>query len=245
MTHRLKTNYKCKRHIECLLSMDDLSCCLSQVVKLCIEASIFLAQLSKFEHELAKLYSSYHIPSRKFDSILDRFSTTILDLNLYHKNHFLKLYSNVFYYLSRQQFTLGSSNEIINDFDQNLNRLNSFLNQRRKYPKKLFYCLHKLSITCSLYFQYHQSCTKSELASRFVYIRIDLLTNLKELNEEIRTILLRTNQNFNRTKRTKNEIKISNLFRTIFLWFLILLLIGCYSMWPIVYESEPKQGWPM
>ena len=97
--------------------------------------------------------------------------------------------------------------------------------------------------------EYSHSCTKFELADRFVYIRIDLLNDLKNLNKEIRFLLIRINRNFQEKKRiliqknkysySNDKIQIINLFRTIFLWFIILFLFG----WPIVYESKLKTGW--
>jgi hypothetical protein len=100
--------------------------------------------------------------------------------------------------------------------------------------------------------EYSRLCTYFQLADRFVYLRIDLFDNLKNLNEEIQFLLNRINRNFEERKqiliknknphRYSNEkIQITNLFRTIFLWFIILFLIG----WPILYETKPKKRWPM
>jgi hypothetical protein len=140
---------------------------------------------------------------------------------------------------------MNCSNEIFEE----LNHLNYFLNQEIKYYKKIFYYLHKLSITCSLCMEYSRLCTNFELANRFVYIRMDLLDDLKNLNEEIKSLLIRINRNFQEKKRvlirnkkyhySNENIQITKLVRTIFLWFIILFLIG----WPIVYENKPKNGW--
>jgi hypothetical protein len=229
--------------------MDDLNCCLSQIVHLCNEASIFLNQLYKFECQFEKFYLSYKILSKKSLAILDHFSIIINDLNIYYKNDFFKYYSKIFNYLSRKYFTINYSNDRIEDFYEDLNHLNYFLNHQKKYYKNIFDYLHKLSITCSLCIQYRQLCTNFELANRFVYIRIDLLTNLKKLNEEIRFLLVKINLNFQQKKiflrkNSKEKIQISNLFRTIFLWF-ILFIITCYFLWPIVYENKPRNGWLM
>jgi len=231
------------------MSMNDLNSCLSQIVHLCNEASIFLNQLYKFECQLEKFHSSYKISSKKFFSILDRFSIIIEDLNFYYKNDFFQFYSKIFNYLSRQYFIMNYSNEIIEDFYEDLNHLNYFLNHKKIYYKNSFYYLHKLSINCLLYIQYHRICTNIELTDRFVYIRIDLLTNLKKLNEEIKFLLIQINSNFEKRKQfliknSKEKIEISNLYRTIFLWF-ILLIIACYFLWPIINENKPKNGWPM
>jgi hypothetical protein len=225
--------------------MDDLTCSLSQVVHLCNEASIFLYQLYKFESQLEKFYSS----SRKNFVILERFSLILNDLNHYYENHFFKFYTNIFDYLSRKYFTVNYSNEIINDFDEDLKNLNQFLKHQKKYYQNSFYYLHQLTVACLLCVQYRQSCTDFQLADRFVYIRIDLLTNLRRLNEEMRILLMKINFNFEQRKsfsmrNPKEEIDITNLFRTIILW-LILLIIACYFFWPINYETKPKYGWPM
>jgi len=229
--------------------MDDLNCCLSQIVHLCNEASIFLNQLYKFECQLKKFYLLNEISSKEVFLIHDRFSIIINDLNIYYKNNFLKFYSKIFNYLSRKYFTVNYSNEIIEDFYEDLNNLNHFLNHKKKYYKNIFYYLHKLSITCSLCIQYRQLCTNFELADRFIYIRIDLLTNLKKLNKEIKFLLIQINLNFKQRKQfsiktSKEKIEISNLFRTIFLWF-ILFIISYYFLWPIVYENKPKTSWPI
>ncbi|CAF2429730.1 unnamed protein product [Rotaria sp. Silwood2] len=240
--------------------MDDLNCCLSKIVHLCIESCMFLNQLYKFEYQLSKLYSSYHKPSIKYFSILNHFTIIHKDLNIYYENYFLKIYSNIFTYLSRKKFALNYSNDITDDFQKDLNRLNYFLNYHKKYYKDIFYYLHKLSITCSLCIQYRRSCTNLELINRFVYIRIDLLTNLKKLNEKIKFLLIQINLNFQQKKQysinnnnnnnnnnhySKEKFKIFNLVRTIFLWFIIIFFIGYYFQWSIIYENKPKKGWPM
>ena len=120
-----------------------------------------------------------------------------------------------------------------------------------------FYYLHKLSITCSLCIEYHRSCTQIEFIDRFVYLRFDLLNNLKILNTKINYLLIQINSNFEKNKRKKSsnqyniknysqeELKIFSLYRTIFLWFIILFVIGYYFQWSIFYESSSKQGWLM
>ncbi|CAF1073782.1 unnamed protein product [Rotaria sp. Silwood1] len=241
-----------------MFSMDDLNCCLSKIVHLCIEACIFLNQLYKFEYQLSKLSSSYHKPSIKYFSIIDHLTIVNKDLNIYYKNYFFKIYSNIFNYLSRKRFTLNYSNDIINDFQEDLNHLNYFFHHHKKYYKDIFYYLHKLTITCSLCIQYHRSCTNLELMNRFVYIRIDLLTNLKKLNEKIKFLLIHINSNFEHRKQysinnnnnfndhySKEKFKIFNLVRTLFLWFITIVLIGYYFQWSIIYENKSKNGWPM
>ncbi|CAF1104910.1 unnamed protein product [Rotaria sordida] len=241
--------------------MDDLNYCLSKIVHLCIESCIFLNQLYKFECQLSKLYSSYHKPSIKYFSILNHFTIINKDLNIYYKNYFLKIYSNIFNYLSYKNFIINNSNNIINDFQEDLNHLNYFFNHHKKYYKDIFYYLHKLTIICSLCIQYRHSCTNLELINRFIYIRIDLLTNLKKLNEKIKFLLIQINLNFEQKKQysinnnnnnnnnhyyySKEKFKIFNLFRTIFLWFITIFLIGYYFKWSIIYENKPKKGWPM
>ena len=228
--------------------MDDVNCCLSKVIHLCIESSIFLNQLYKFEYQLAKLYSLDRIPSMKLFSILDRFSMIINDLNIYYKTHFLISYSHIFNYLSHKHFTLNCSNEIMNDFHEDLNRLNYFLNHHQKYYMDVFYYVHKLSVTCSLCIQYRRSCTHFEFINRFACIRTDLLTNLKHLNNKIKFLLIHINSNFEKRRQasikhhndhySKETIKISCLFRTVCIWLITIFLIGCYVKWPIDYESN-------
>ena len=224
--------------------MDDLNCCLSQVVHLCIETSIFVDQLTKFEYEFSKFSSSYHHPSRKYFSILHHFSIIINDLNIYYENNFSEFYSNVSRYLSRKHFTVNMSNEIYEDVYEDLKY---FLNHQKIYYKNIFNYLHKLSITCLLCIQYSQLCTTSELTNRFVYMRIDLLTDLRNLNDEIKFLLIEINRNFERKKQIliknpnhrslKEKIRMLNFS----LWFVILFLIGCYFIWPIGYESKQRQ----
>ena len=50
---------------------------LSQIVDFCIEASIFLNQLYKFENEFSKISLSYKKPSKKFFSIGDKYGVKV------------------------------------------------------------------------------------------------------------------------------------------------------------------------
>ena len=194
--------------------MDDLTCCLSQVVHLCNEASMLLYQLYKFE----KLYSS----SQKNFVILKRFSLILNDLNLYYEKNFFKFYTNIFKYLSRRYFTVNYSNEMANDFENDLICLNHFVKHHKKYYRNIFYYLHKLTVACLLCVKYRQTCTDFQLADRFVYIRMDLLANLKRLNEEIKILLMKINSNFKQTMDNPREkIELRYLIRTIFLWLII------------------------
>jgi hypothetical protein len=220
--------------------MDDLTCCLSQIVHLCNETSIFLYQLYKFESQLDKFYSL----SRKNFVILERFSLILNDLNLYYKNNFLQFSTNIFNYLSRKYFTVNYSNEIINNFEEDLNCLNQFLKYQKKYYQNIFYYLHKLTVGCLLCMQYRQICTNIQFVKRFVYIRIDLLINLRRLNDEMRILVMKINSNFQRRKYPKEKIDLTNLFRTILLW-LILIIIVYYFLWPMVSQTKPKTHWPM
>lgn len=206
--------------------MDDINSCLSQVIHLCLEANLFLNQLYKFESQLSKFYS---IPL----SILERFAIIIHDFNLYHKNYFVKLHSNIFnYLLHKQHFTVNDSNEILDDIYEDFNHLKYFLNHQNKSYRNIFYYLHKLSITCSLCIQYRRFCTNFELANRFVYLRMDLLNDLKILNDEMEFLLIEINVKFQQRKQmnhcAKERISISDLFRTMVLWFLFIFSIGWY-----------------
>ncbi|CAF3322243.1 unnamed protein product [Rotaria socialis] len=163
------------------------------------------------------------------------------------------MYSNILNYLSRQRFTVNCSNEIVDDFHDDLNHLNYILNHHKSYYKDIFYYLHKLCITCSLCIEYRQSCTNLELTNRFIYIRIDLLTNLKKLNEKIKNLLMKINANFEKRKRhsidntrrhPKEKANIDNLFRTILLWCIVIIFIRYYFIWPHIYEiKSKKKGW--
>ena len=229
--------------------MDDLNCCLSQIVHLCNEASIFLNQLYQFENQLDKFHFSSKISSRKYFSIFNRFSIILKDFNLYYKNHFFKFYLNIFHYLSRKYFTVNFSNEITEDFYEDITRLNYFLNRKeKKYYQNIFYYLHKLTTMCALCIQYRHTCTNIELGERFVCIRIDLLINLERLNEEIRILLITINSNFEQRKlflirKSKEKIEISNFYRTILLW-LIVFILGYYFLWPSLYANESRSRWP-
>lgn len=236
--------------------MDGLYCCISKIVHLCIESSIFLNQLYKFEYELSKLHSSYHNSSKELFSILDHFTIINKELNIYYKNYYLKIYTDVFTYLLRKNFTLNCSNEIMNDFHEDLTNLNNILNQHKKYYKEIFYYLHKLCIMCSLCIEYRQSCTNLELINRFIYLRIDLLINLKTLNKKIQILLTKINSKFEKRKQysiknktayyhSKSNSKLLYFLRTIFLWFITILFMGYYFQWSIFYETKSKRIWPM
>lgn len=217
---------------------DDLTCSLSQIVHLCNETNIFLYQLYKFESQFEK----FNLLSRKNFVILKRFSIILNDLNIYYENYFLKYYKNIFNYLSRKSFTINYSNEIIND----LNHLNYFLKHKKTYYQKIFYYLHKLSITCLICIQYRQIYKDSQFVNRLISIRIDLLENFKKLNNEIKILLIKINFNFK--QKTKEfsikKIHIKNLFQTIFRW-LFICIIGYYFFWPFIYETKSNNGYPM
>lgn len=222
--------------------MDDLNCCLSDIIDLCNEASIFLNQLYRFEYQLKKFSLSYKISSEKYFSILNHFSIILNDLNIYYKNDFLKFYSKILNYLSRKYFTINYSNDFTEDF-------NYFVNYQRKYYKNIFYCLHKLFLTCNLCIQYRRLCTNIEFTERFVYIRMDLINDLEKLNQEIQFLLIKINSNFQYKKQfliknSKENISISNLIRTIFLWFILFIIIY-YFFWPVIDENNFKHTWPI
>lgn len=223
--------------------MDHLTCSLSQIVHLCNEASIFLYQLSKFECELEKFYSS----TKQTQSIAEHFALILEDFNVYYERCFVKLYLESFNYLSRRCFTVNYSDEILMDFLEDLKYLNQFLKHRKQSYQHIFSYLHQLSITCWICLQYRQLCTNSQLAERFVYIRMDLLNNLERLHEEIRILLMRINSNFTHRKQsTKNlsrtSIDTTHLLQTILLWFVVFLLT-CYFSWPSFPEIESTTSW--
>lgn len=238
--------------------MDDLTSCLSKIVHLCIESSIFLNQLYKFDYQLSKFYSLRHVSSIKVFSILERFTIINNDFNLYYKNYFFKIYAETSCYLSRKHFTLNCSSEIIHNIHNDLYHLNCYLNQENNYYEDIFHCIHKLGIICSLFVQYFQSCTNAELTNRLVYIRYDLLIYLKKLNEKIKSLLTQINANFERRKRltahnintshnhySKIKMKLSDFLRTILFWLLIVFLVGYYMKWSFIYDNEPRISWSM
>lgn len=242
--------------------MDDLTSCLSKIIRLCIESSIFLNQLHKFEYQLSKLYSLHHVSSTKFFAILDRFIVTNQDLNVYYKNHFSKIYTTAFKYLSRRHFTLNCSNETIHDILNDLHHLDSYLNLQTHCYRDIVYYIHKISVICSILIQYSRSCTNMELADRFVCIRYDLLTYLKKLNGKVKSLLIQINLNLERRKRSvthysnannnnnsnhtycsKINITMPNLLRTIVLWLIIISLVGYNIKWLLRYENKPRASW--
>ena len=218
--------------------MDNLTCSLSQIVHLCNEATIFLHQLSKFEHELEKFSTS----TQQTSTIVEHFALILNDLNIYYENDFLRFYFEIFQSLSRKYFTVNYTDEITVDFLDDLKSFNQFLRHRRKPYRHIFDSLHRLNITCWICIQYRQLCTNEQLAERFVSIRIDLLDDLRRLNDEMRILLMRINNQF--TKRiqstrtmSKTSIDVVHLLQTIFLWFVIFLIISYFS-WPLTLEMK-------
>ena len=242
--------------------MDKLTCCLSQVVHLCVEACIFLNQLAKFQNELTRLYASSHMSPDKLRSILHRFSVTLGDLNLYHAHYFSTFYSKTTASLLRRHWSSEAVGQDDHELLDNLHRLSTFLEYRATYSKEIFYHLHKLSITCTICGQYRRTCTSVELASRFTPIRTDLLISLKALKDRIEALVMEINGDFERRRnalnaralsrnnhrshrRRRSRIDMPDLLRTVCLWLAILVVGGCYMFWPIAYETQSKHGWPL
>ncbi|UJR38098.1 hypothetical protein I4U23_030778 [Adineta vaga] len=224
--------------------MDDFNSCLLQILRFCIEANLFLHQLYQFECHLTKIDSLYHISSDDYFTILECLSMIINDLNIYHRNYFQKLYLNIEKYLLRQYFTINYSSEEL--FHEDFEHLKYFLCHEIKSFQRIFHYLHKLSINCILCQQYRRLCTNIELEKRFSCIRMDLLMNLETVNRKIEVLLLKINMNFERkheNHQMKERIIITNLFRTICFWFIIIFSFGYYLQQFFVTKNTSKTIW--
>ena len=235
--------------------MDDLNGSLSRVVRLCIDACLFLDQLQTFDAQVVKLHSS-NMSRRDFLSILDRLSSTLTDLNIYHQEHFSRSFVNVWTSLAHEHASTRPT-----DVSENLHRFNLFLH--RISSRDIFSCLHRLHVTCSLWCQYGRLCSQMDFTERFVYLRRDLLICLRKLHHRIQSALKRVNEDFDdrqQVSRRKRIVRNNNhdessrrrvqvdregLCRTMFLWCVIILVSGCYYFWPLVKVRRGNAGWPM
>ena len=217
--------------------------CLSQVVRICTDASMFLNQLHKFDHQLAKFHSLSSISRENFLSIQNRFLTTLTDLNIYYKNEFLPYYSSAI-------MTLSHEYQSSNSFDQQekksskkliakLQRLDTFLARHTRESTSIFSCLQELSMHCYLCLNYRQYCSNIDFDHRFSYVRINIMANLFDLKSHLESFLQRLNVYVNEQcdqsfsshaqssiKSRKIQLDEAKLLRTIFLWLLIILIFG-------------------
>ena len=225
--------------------MDDFNCCLLQLVRFCIDTNLFLNQLYQFECQLTQVHSMNQVSSRKYVMVVERLSIIIKDLNVYYKNDFQKMYSSVSRSLLRRCYTIDEDADVCyEDFEH----LEYFLRHEKKYYRRIFHYLHKLSIDCILCRQYRRVCTNSELESRFVHLRLDLFSNLEIIHEKIEFLWTKINENFQEQSTTNHSIIISeqitsHLFRTICCWSLVLLVFGLSLRYPIIDTNRSKTSW--
>lgn len=211
--------------------MAALHCCLAHVVRSCIEANVFVHQLDQLELQLSKFHRSHGA----YADVADRCAMIMHDLNAYFHNYFLPIVSNGLKHLARASFTLDESVDVRDAFEEELHHLEYFLRHRRTSHRPGHEQLHRLNILCTLAVQYYRGCAKAELARRFTHLRMDLWMQLRRLTEALEYRLTEINRKFH----GRSQVRIRNLSRTVCMWLLLAVAIGCYLLHP-AEEVKPK-----